>query len=478
MRKFAIRWMVLCLLVAGSVACRQKESEGSGAGNGAQTGTPAVAATDTATPTPPSAVCPTPTCRGGATCLTEIDATASKVPEIACTSGESGNQVAEQADIFAWNQFIALNWPANLADCTPNQGRSIRDVKSQDGTFVVWQTYMPGADVFVPPGQQVAPWCGGNRLAQGENRVIESVAKAHPHAVGFDRAFASIAEPEEDVQASGPRAILVDQSGRWVRYERLMNRKEYDYIVGKELYRASTLKAMADKSQDVSLPTGTIEVKAAWKVLTAGELESRRFFTTRARVNNTRGGKTTDACDRDPVWLGLVGLHIVHKTPGADQMVWSTFEHVDNDRIFYNPARAGSIEDNQQPKRPADGRYRELGAPPECKPLLEPTQVKRLTKPAANPALNEYYRQKLKGSVFENYRLIATAFPLGGTGGNYPPQVANITMETYAQLVSKEFGNLTWTGCFGCHINAGTTFTKPNGQNQLTNQSFFFLEVK
>lgn len=425
--------LVLCLLFA-AFACQQQEAPATA--TAPPTSTPVAAASGPCTPNPK---CESPESR----CLQKIDAAAATIPVNTCSAAESGTTVANQVDIFSWNSFVALNWPANLADCSANKGRSILDVKSHDGTYTVWQSYMASKDVFVAPGKQPAGWCGSMRL--GENRVIGAVSKATSIADDVDPRLAGVAEPDEDEQATGPGSILVDQNGRWVRYEKLMNQVEYRYITEKQLFRASTLAAWAKENKTISLPAGTIELKAAWKILNSAELHGGRYFTTRARVNNTPGGPP-GTCE-NPVWLGLVGLHIVHKTPRADTMIWSTFEHVDNDRVFFNPK--SGVQANQPPTKPATGPFLELSAPPECKPLVAPTQVVRVNRPATSDALNAYYRKLLAGSVFENYRLIATAFVPGGPAGNYPQYVTNITLETYAQQASQVFNGGTWTGCFG-----------------------------
>ena len=43
---------------------------------------------------------------------------------------------------------------------------------------------------------------------------------------------------------------------------------------------------------------------------------------------------------QNPVTLGLVGLHIVHKTDSEPQWIWSTFEHVNNVPAAADPAGA------------------------------------------------------------------------------------------------------------------------------------------
>ena len=80
---------------------------------------------------------------------------------------------------------------------------------------------------------------------------------------------------------------LVDQNGRFVRYSIALNQDEYNYVVANKLYTVPGQKATATISFPMgSSPTtvGAIELKAAWKVLGAGD-NPTRFFTKQAIVS-------------------------------------------------------------------------------------------------------------------------------------------------------------------------------------------------
>ena len=82
----------------------------------------------------------------------------------------------------------------------------------------------------------------------------------------------------------------------------------------------------AGSSTMVSLPYGTVEVKAGWRPLNPAELQSGRFHTQRVRFYE---GSSTRPCYRDATW-GLVALHIIQKTPSAPYFIYATFEQADN----------------------------------------------------------------------------------------------------------------------------------------------------
>jgi hypothetical protein len=386
-------------------------------------------------PTPPQA------CQGGtgcaaSACPTSITTAQATLPLAACPfEGESQSAV----DIFSWNEFIALNWPATTA-CAANPAKSILAIKSGDQGPVVWQTQMSSDDVFVAPNKTPAKWCTGNALAAlfaNKPRELAHTAQttASPHALA--KLTSAIAQPT-DVKAVG--GVVTDQSGRWLRYERLMDRNEYGAIVDKNWYRLSVL----NKLKSITLPTSSLELKSAWKIVTPAEIASGRYYTTTATVYNTP--EMAKSPGKNPVTLGLVGLHIIQKTPQQPGFFWSTFEQVDNDTVFFNPGSNTAIN-IQTAKKP----FIELKQ--DGTPINLPVQIKRVTPIAANPGLNAYYQKLLAGSVFANYRLVSTQWQTGGAPQGTPPHVANIVIEAYVQSATSKPPNPS-TGCLACHRGA------------------------
>ena len=432
---------------------------------------------DAADAAPPIQACKGGTGCAGSTCPDKITAAQATVPPDACPfEGESQSAV----DIFSWNEFIAFNWPATQT-CMADAAKSILNIKKRNQGPVVWQTQMSSDDVFVASGQNPAPWCNGKSLAAlfakspTELRHTAQTA-APPQSLEH---LASVISQPTDVKAVG--GVVTDQAGRWLRYERLMNQPEYNAVVANKWYELSVLNSL----QSITLPTGSIEFKSAWKILSRREIAGGRYYTTQATVYNTPEGAKSPG--PNPVTLGLVGLHIIHKTPTQGGFFWSTFEQVDNDKVFFNP-HGSKTTNTQTAKKP----YTELK--PNGTPINKPVQIKRVNTPIpADPALNAYYQKLLAGSVFAHYRLISTQWQTGGAPQGTPPNVANIVIETYVQTASSKpqppsafpagffpppkpgapaFGPTPSTGCLACHINAtaanGTTFT---------DHSFLFLEA-
>ena len=455
------RSLYVCLFVCLAVACNRSEPTPSA------TAPPPTQTKPVAAPVPPPfCALATKDCPAGVgQCVVAPITTAqATIPTKVCTGpfGEGGNPTQQFVDTYSWNLFLALNWPASTANCAADTSKSIVHVRSGDGTYVVWQTWMPSEKVFVNPGTQTpAAWCSGNGLAAGAQRIFVHDAKATPMAKTLGGKFLQIAEPGGNVlQAAG--GVLTDQSQRWVRYERIMNQTEYNYIVNQaKIWNAPQLQALKNSGGKIVIPAGSVEVKSAWKVLTPSEMSGGRYFTTQAIVCNTPDGQRTP-CDDKPVTLGLVGLHLVQQVNDGGTMFWSTFEQVDNDTVFFNPNSRDPVN-----KDLAKQPYVELDA--SCKGINTPTQAKRVNPIAADPALNHYYQQLLAGSVFANYRLVSTQWTTGTDLNGTPSNVLNLMLETYVQTPPASGP----TGCFMCHSQSVTVIPGQDG-----NHSFFFLEAQ
>ncbi len=151
--------------------------------------------------------------------------------------------------------------------------------------------------------------------------------------------------------------------------------------------------------------------------------------------------------------VGLVGMHIGHKSASSPQWIWSTFEQVDNldvDSVAHPNLNPSFVDTNcpgcavnQLPQK-VNGVYPRI-----------PTQAWRaIPIPGDKVALNAQAQAALKkmGSVWQYYQLIDTQWPTepgtapsawdGGLpdaitnkpGGHPTPTfLTNITMETYFQ---------------------------------------------
>jgi hypothetical protein len=194
-----------------------------------------------------------------------------------------------------------------------------------------------------------------------------------------------------------------------------------------------------------------LDVKSAW-ILMKDIPNTERYYTRTALVLDPQSGNCSTAT------VGLVGLHIVQKTPTRPQWIWSTFEQVDN----VPPAVSGgsgkfNFNDGTGGPMLSFNKY-------PIEPLIVPTpapfNVERVTPIHPSTAdTNTTYRNLLRGagSVWQFYQLVMTQWPLvplqpatPGTpantfpGTNATSAFANVTMETFDQANVK-------TGCMACH---------------------------
>jgi hypothetical protein len=157
---------------------------------------------------------------------------------------------------------------------------------------------------------------------------------------------------------------VTDQRGRWAHYSIVVDHKEYDYVRCCELYRGGCFNHQGGVATNppgtsqIKLPTGSLELKLAWRVLETCHLpdsptpctpeDASRFLTVQGDVQPY----SPSIPNLENVTLGLVGVHIVQRTPQHAGAVWATFEQRDNDPDcaaakssprpaawqFYNPA--------------------------------------------------------------------------------------------------------------------------------------------
>jgi len=355
-----------------------------------------------------------------------------QMPNDACIpTGFPGNPI-DYFDDYSWRAFLALVWPA------AEGARGQPDTNAQLGkadTPLVFETFKSEWEIFQRDGAVPADWgemggenpCGATGLTH-KDLVLAAFSKfANVGQAGFG-------------ELVGP---LVAQNQSYVRFQTAFNRTEFEGIQARQLYLRSNLS-------NVVFDSGAVDIKASW-VLMDGVSDPQRFYTRHALVMNLE----TDSCEDKLV--GLVGLHIVHKTPSRPQWIWSTFEHIDNVPSADSMGHALSFNAANGVAMPDENPFRFPPAPQAPAPF----NVERV-KPAhaQTDATNKRYRQALSamGSVWQNYQLVMTQWPLipnrpdinGKPQNTFPGQgtdgtsFANTTLETFEQ------GRIA-TGCMNCH---------------------------
>ncbi len=438
----------------------------------------------------------------------------------------SDNFPASQAtvDAYGWQEFIALNWAASSYPGQPDSTQTMSTF-GMPGDFApgVWNSYKDASDVF---GTQVpGPWQDPTQLKllakQGGKKftLMSKVDKQLIRTVPIARRLASgNTNNESALQAAG--TWLTDQQGNLIWYEVRINKDEFDYITTNKLYDSLSQVNFA-RTTGIWLPdgrnkpdgkrqygtTGAIEVKASWRVIPDGQLTKYqgRYKIVQGQipkkvvVTKVNGNYYSHLSDFRRAYLGLVGLHIIHKTNNFSQFTWATFEHVDlaptanqpvdpnKDYLLFNKkcpnqcdvAKPAGCEANQSPTPGQDS-------------VTTPVQVVRCanTVPAdaAVDGINQQYQQKIRAanpkSVFQYYKLVSVQWPQSpkkypvqpstvplSTGGIIPSTLGNLASETYALQ----------KGCMSCHQYGNSLAVKGLGASApsyASDYSFLFSLAK
>lgn len=428
-----------------------------------------------------------------------------------------------QFDAYSWQTLVALNWPADHTGkpcTTPGPECPYTSITTaKNGTPRVWDYYLPVNEVIPTrtefragnfPG---APTCGARAAAPGAPpvRVLTMIAKSDGSVVP------DIIQPSTDEP-------LIDRNLNYTLYEIVLNQDEATYIIDNHLNTVAGQEAA--KSIDFPcgiLPgekihpscagapgsIGAIEIKAAWRLLDPAKDDLNSYFWREQDlyVSAERSADHQAFCIAKAK-LGLVGLHILHKTASQSDWFWSTFEHRDNAPrttsatacvgpatgglptfSYYRPeCPPGVCVPNQGPKVPADKNFLWTRQPPyaqlyatKTKTGNYGTQVVRCQPISQNspssPLVDARWYTKLGNSVWKNYVLTGTQWAFGYTGSPpfpppqarciaasgflcAPPYLLDSVLETYMQeKVDKTDDTVFANGCVQCH-NLATTVGK------------------
>ena len=287
----------------------------------------------------------------------------------------------EDAARFAWAQFIALNWAA--VEQTAAQGTRGAPFQRTPGSLPstaglrAWETLRTKTEIFPGTGQPHGVTAGAAKdygydepplyrydpksvgtypglepglvpacFEEQERLPTPWIELSESHEVGPERMYAGMAPEDGRKGADSSQRIL---------YAVKVNREFYRYVAPREWLDGgnpgSTIPAGATKDfyakyghapeagsgELVSFPEQTLQIKTAWRQLSADERASGRFHTATARSyqpqeagKRYRGqaGNPKFPCFVDDEW-GLIGIHVKTKTATAPYYLWATFEQVD-----------------------------------------------------------------------------------------------------------------------------------------------------
>ncbi len=404
------------------------------------------------------------------------------LPKIAPVFRSSTDLSEGEFDCLAWQDLIYLMWPAK----TGERGVPNPNAKLGASGATVWETYRTIETVFLPDGVDPGPWQKpqlmatlhaslAEQVSSGAVRHLTSTSKISRPVLGnILRSGAAIPQTILDEISQAGGGTLYDLVGNPVYYEVSMAQVQYDYIRQNQLYNAYKQATFA-RSNVINLPgganpnvEGAVEIKAAWKVLTAVEQKSGRFHTIQALLD---GSKT-------PVTVGLVGFHVFI---AGGQGAWATFAQADNAPV-QKPATSGTFN-FFNPKCTVPGTSNPC---PYNVEDADPGQVVQITPNAAlADKLNAYVHYILKQydpkSQWQYYNLVDVQWPTSPqplSGLKAPAKVplpdGSPNVSTLVNAVEETFLQQPGTSCIGCHQYATTAGVGINQPPYATSYSFMF----
>jgi len=405
------------------------------------------------------------------------------VPHDVQSPKDSGQVALSQ---FAWQEFIALNWPSNYGTTNneftrgkPDTSKSVANFLSPDSLGqLVWQTYKHRVEMYPKNTSSynknfdTAPQYFYKLENQNEITGINSATPLNQITTIFN----NLDETSEinlcalfvDGDPNAPDAKKYTNPGtasglpgapRRMIYEAKANRGMFDYVAKNYLYdaaiRAQKIKytgkaikndnkgAVYQKTPDPNMivfpfgdnkgEEGSIEVKATWRQLTLKEYKSGRYLTApiikyrNGKPNKAKGIAYYDIVPAIPTLTtlpyGLVGLHIIHKTKTFPSYVFATFEQVDNLSTVIEPKNTLFYYNrNSNPSVNPDKQYAY-----RANALLEGTKQ-------VNTDVHSQIKALDASSVWQYYKLIGVQGHPQNNANTTDYFLANIVTETNQTL--------------------------------------------
>jgi hypothetical protein len=390
---------------------------------------------------------------------------------------------------FAWQAFIDLTWaaePGSPGVADPAVWPSGYGAPEPQPA-AVWETFSTKDSVFKPNAAPPDPFGALPASAPGcsvTGRGVGAPLFAITKLMGDGTKGLS----EISQAGMGKFGWVTAQNGRPTYYDVRLNKVEYDYIVANRLYNALDQAKVATHAPGLLLPNGAVEIKAAWLEITDPSLWPRyRMIKTVIEERDPAHAGTAPICR--VANMGLVAIHMIHKTRLAQQFAWTTFEQIDNQPSYGGSAQGAHAYTYFNPHcDPAKDAYRcavntapctDPADPKTCRPVSAPNQVEKIIPmPPATAMLNTDMQAKIRAanpnSVYQYYELVDTLWPSDNTtipagartplydGNPQPPLgqggLLNPLIETYFQG-----GDPNRTGannprgflsCQSCHVFA------------------------
>ncbi len=209
-----------------------------------------------------------------------------------------------EPDKYAWRLFVALSWPALVAQKTADSSKAFGDPAPGP---IVWETWRNARNsapdaTFKKDGSDPGPWLDATPdLANVESRFDTSALQQQIFRDNLEKQ--NLPLPAFDQIAAN---LSINETR--------LNKKTYQFVRQNDLYNLEGQVALFNgNKKTVFFPPMAKEVKAQWR-----EIENNA--QTKARYHWVQGD--------DGKMYGLTALHIT--TKDLPNWFWATFEHIDN----------------------------------------------------------------------------------------------------------------------------------------------------
>jgi len=247
----------------------------------------------------------------------------------------NGNNSVAHTDLatFAWLSFISAVSPAAQGSRGVPGGSFAQSGARSFSPPLVWETYqhrtellpcnVSGGNATPAPPQ---PWGAPPKYVVTKMNSNPQVCNTLPAGLPFNNL--------DEANQIGQNSLFYpinpgapNPASDWqVLFEARANQVESDWV--RANYQSLNPKfGPFHFSPAISLPTGTVEVKAAWRPI-ASIPQNQRYRYHTATVVTYAG---TDANPRPVTQVyALIALHLIHKTPNYPAFIFATFEQVDD----------------------------------------------------------------------------------------------------------------------------------------------------
>ncbi len=203
---------------------------------------------------------------------------------------------------YAWMDFISLN--------SPVVGNPAK----------LWETWRPTSTVYLPDGGKPAPW---GTTATVPTEVLEK-ANSLPNWP------TSSVWHNLDTRIQVDGQVLRDKWNQDVRYQLLMNKDTFNYLVSRGFYNVNGQEEAARKNERADFPLTAYELKTSYIWIGTDEA---KYDALKAKYYIVRAYYQSQNDDGTPgPWVvgyaAFSGMHIIDKA--TPKWVWITFENVNN----------------------------------------------------------------------------------------------------------------------------------------------------